>query len=110
MTDREATARRYYRSLDQHDYAALESLLTPSFTHRRPDRTIDGRGQFVRFMRENRPQSDTAHPIDAVFTDGDSLAVEGRLLGNDDERIVSFVDVMVFEDDRIGEVRTYTTS
>jgi ketosteroid isomerase-like protein len=109
MADREATARRYYRSLDDHDYATLRSLLTAGFVHDRPDRTIDGRDRFVRFMREERPQADTTHPIDAVYIDDDSVAVEGRLLRSDGERIVSFVDVMAFEGDRIDEIRTYTS-
>jgi ketosteroid isomerase-like protein len=107
MADREATARTYYRSLDEHDYERLRSILTEGFVHDRPDRTIEGRDRFVRFMRDERPQNDTTHPIDVVYDGGDDLAVEGRLLAGDGSRITSFVDVFSFEGSRISSVRTY---
>lgn len=108
MTDREATARRYYRSLDEHDYDRLAAVLTESFVHERPDRTLEGRERFVQFMREERPQTDTSHPLDAVYVDGDRLAIEGRLLASDGSQIAGFVDVFAFADGRIDAVRTYT--
>ncbi|QCC51012.1 nuclear transport factor 2 family protein [Halapricum salinum] len=109
MDERAATARTYYRSLDEHDYETLESILTPDFVHRRPDMTIDGRAEFVQFMREERPQSDTSHPIDAIYEQADGLAVEGRLLSAGGKQITAFVDVMTFAEGDISAITTYTT-
>jgi ketosteroid isomerase-like protein len=109
MDERVSAARSYYRSLDEHDYETLRSVLTPAFVHRRPDMTIDGREEFVHFMREERPQSDTSHPIDVVYESGGAIAVEGRLLSADGSRITAFVDIHDFEDGRINEITTYTT-
>lgn len=109
MTERERKARAYYAALDGDDYERLAGLLAPSFAHYRPDRTIEGREQFVRFMREERPVRDTSHPLDAVYADGDGgVAVRGRLLDPDGDRIVSFVDVFSFADAGIDSVHTYT--
>lgn len=108
MDDRASTARSYYRSLDGHDYETLRSVLSPEFVHRRPDMTIDGRAEFVQFMREERPQTDTSHPIDAIYESGDALAVEGRLLSPEGNRITRFVDVLSFDGKRIESITTYT--
>ncbi|MFB6152582.1 MAG: nuclear transport factor 2 family protein [Haloarculaceae archaeon] len=112
MTDaaRERT-RAYYRALDEHDYESLWSLLTPGFVHDRPDRTLDGRDRFVRFMRQERPQRDTSHPVDQVYVaDGGAgdVAVRGRLLDDDGGQIAAFVDVFTLDDGRIDRVDTYT--
>jgi len=109
MDERAATARTYYRSLDEHDYETLAAILRPEFVHRRPDMTIDGRAEFVQFMREERPQTDTRHPIDAIYEHADGLAVEGRLLSSEGSRITAFVDVMTFDGGEIAEITTYTT-
>ena len=101
-------ARAYYRALDEDDYDLLAALLDAAFVHDRPDRTIEGRQRFVRFMREERPQTDTTHPVDAVFTDDETVAVRGRLLDADGERIVGFVDVFEFTAGRIARIETYT--
>jgi len=103
-------ASAYYRAIDGDDYDLLAALLTESFVHQRPDRTIEGRERFVRFMREERPQTDTSHPIDGVYGHGDEdgVAVRGRLLDGDSERIVGFVDVFTFATGRIDRVDTYT--
>ncbi|MDS0260393.1 nuclear transport factor 2 family protein [Haloarcula sp. S1CR25-12] len=101
-------ARAYYRALDEGDYELLSTLLAGGFRHDRPDRTIEGRERFVRFMREERPQTDTTHPVDAVYRDDDGVAVRGRLLDADGERIVGFVDVFEFAAERIERVETYT--
>ncbi|WP_262179403.1 nuclear transport factor 2 family protein [Haloarcula laminariae] len=118
-----AQARAYYRALDEADYDLLAALLAEEFVHDRPDRTIEGRERFVRFMREERPQTDTTHPIDAVFEaegagrgpgdhsdrrpDG-TVAVRGRLLDADGVPIVGFVDVFAFAAGGIRRVETYT--
>jgi ketosteroid isomerase-like protein len=118
-------ARAYYRALDEGDYELLAALLADGFVHDRPDRTTEGRERFVRFMREERPQTDTTHPVDTVFeadgseqssglrpssdqqSDG-SVAVRGRLLDADGTQIVAFVDVFEFSDGRITRIETYT--
>ncbi|MBX0322673.1 nuclear transport factor 2 family protein [Halomicroarcula sp. F13] len=114
MTDADETpadhARAYYLALDEGDYDLLTRLLAPEFVHDRPDRTIEGRERFVRFMREERPQTDTSHPIDGLFRrpDGDGVAVRGRLLDADGDPIARFVDVFQFDDGRIERIETYT--
>ncbi|WP_348607170.1 nuclear transport factor 2 family protein [Halobaculum rarum] len=124
----EATARAYYSAIDAADYDALADLLAPKFVHERPDRTLSGREAFVRFMREERPRTDTEHRIGAVYAesgagddipgeglddagggdpDGDAagdavvdeVAVRGRLLGDDGEELFGFVDVFRFASD-----------
>ena len=118
-------ARAYYRALDTGDYDLLAALLAEGFVHDRPDRTIEGRERFVRFMREERPQTDTTHPVDTVFEaeggaasderrassgqrpDG-AVAVRGRLLDADGDRIARFVDVFEFTAGYIDRVETYT--
>jgi len=112
-------AREYYRALDDHDYEALAALLAPAFVHDRPDMTLEGRERFVRFMREERPQKDTRHPIDGVFAapgggvesggeDAGDVAVRGRLLAADGEPITAFVDVFTFDGDDVTRVDTFT--
>ncbi|EMA09407.1 SnoaL-like domain-containing protein [Haloarcula vallismortis] len=114
--------RAYYDAIDGDDYDRLASLLAPSFAHDRPDRTIEGRGQFVQFMREERPQTDTTHPLDGLYCRQEDSAVDpahddtataeviarGRLLDADGERIVGFVDVFTFAGDDIERIETYT--
>lgn len=113
--ERTEAARAYYRALDDHDYDLLADLLAPDFRHERPDLTLDGRDRFVRFMREERPQTDTSHPVDGVFereantgeqTGG--VAVQGRLLAADGSLITSFVDVFFFDGATIRRIETYT--
>jgi ketosteroid isomerase-like protein len=107
---RQASARAYYRALDDGDYDLLGDLLDPEFVHERPDVTIQPRERFVRFMREERPMTDTSHPIDAVYTqaEGREVAVRGRLLGPDGDRLTRFVDVFSFDGGKIVQVRTFT--
>lgn len=104
-----AAARAYYEALDEHDYARLEALLADEFVQDRPDLTLEGCDRFVTFMREERPNSETTHAVDRIFTeDAGDVAVEGRLLDADGDRITAFVDVFSFEDSVIRELRTYT--
>jgi len=118
MTDlpagRVARARAYYRALDGGDYDLLAALLAPGFVHERPDRTLEGADRFVRFMREDRPRTDTAHPVDAVYeraerADGTpEVAVRGRLVADDGTVMTGFLDVFTFDgDDRVSRLRTY---
>ena len=99
-----ATVRRYYESLDAHDYGTLSSVLDPGFIHYRPDRTFEGRERFVQFMREERPMTDTTHELLGVFTSVDEqsvsstaqVAVRGRLLDSANDVVFGFVDVHEF--------------
>jgi ketosteroid isomerase-like protein len=119
--DPAALARAYYRALDGHDYDLLTELLAPSFVHERPDRTLDGRERFVRFMRDERPQTETSHPIDGIYrpapaSDGGELAgeattgvvVRGRLLAADGSQITGFVDVFSVADGQLHRLETFT--
>lgn len=102
-------ARAYYRAIDDDDYELLEAILAPEFVHSRPDRTIQGREPFVRFMRSERPQTDTTHPVQGVYrADDGSVAVRGQLLDADGDPIVGFVDVFEFGDGAIQRIETYT--
>jgi len=102
--------REYYDALDRQRYDRLASLLVPGFVHVRPEMTLDGRERFVRFMREERPASETTHPIERIYRtpDATELAVRGRLLTESGEPITGFVDVFRFDADRISRIRTYT--
>lgn len=103
-----AAVRRYYDALDTHDYDELESLLVPSFVQRRPDRTFENREAFVRFMREERPTTDTRHDLVDVFAAGDRVVAQGRLLDGQDDPIFEFADVFRFENELIARLDTYT--
>jgi ketosteroid isomerase-like protein len=120
MTDGADRARAYYRALDEADYGRLADLLAAGFVHERPDRTIDGRDRFVEFMREERPQKDTSHRVEAMFetrggvggdTDddhGERVAAQGRLLAADGSAITGFVDVFAIGETGIERIETYT--
>ena len=102
-----ALVRRYYDALDRHEYDALEDVLSPEFVQHRPDRTFEDREQFVRFMREERPNPDTSHDLETVVADGDHVAVNGRVL-NDGTVLLEFADVFVLENERITRLETYS--
>lgn len=104
----EALVRAYYECLDSHDYERLAELLTEEFVHDRPEMTLSGRAEFVAFMRDDRPRTDTTHPIDTVYraANGTGLAAKGRLVG-DEEMITGFVDLFVLADGRIDRIETY---
>ncbi|WP_247729984.1 nuclear transport factor 2 family protein [Halovivax limisalsi] len=108
VADSVALARRYYDALDAREYGELEALLAPSFVQRRPDRTFEGRDAFVRFMREDRPMTDTRHDLLDVFGADDRVTGRGRLLDADGEPVVEFADVFRFEHGRITRLDTYT--
>ncbi|MFB6106687.1 MAG: nuclear transport factor 2 family protein [Halobacteriaceae archaeon] len=108
--DRAGLARRYYRALDDGEYGTLRSLLADDFRQERGDRTLDGADRFVRFMRDQRPETDTSHDVDAVYEGGDGVAVEGRLRHADGSPWFAFVDVFTVADGRLESLRTYTRS
>jgi ketosteroid isomerase-like protein len=109
MAERAETARTYYRSIDDGEYDRLGAILAPGFVHDRPDRTLSGADEFVQFMREGRPMTDTTHAVDALYAGhgDDELAVRGRLL-RDGEDLFGFVDVFAFEGVEVTRLRTYT--
>jgi len=110
--DPEALAREYYRAIDAGDYDALAAVLHPEFVQERGDRTLEGREAFVRFMREERPVTDTTHDVDAVYKGPGGVAVRGRLLRDDGSTWFGFCDV--FDVDvgtgRLTGLRTFTRS
>mgnify|MGYP000176888797 CR=1 FL=1 len=122
MTDGAERARDYYRALDEGDYERLADLLAPGFVHDRPDMRLEGCDRFVEFMREERPQKDTSHRVDAVFearggvdaggsADDDPserVAVQGRLLAADESVITGYVDVFSLVGAGIERIDTYT--
>ena len=107
--DPAALAREYYRAIDEDAYEMLEDILAEGFVHVRPDRTIEGRKQFVTFMRDERPVTDTEHHTEAVYVseDGD-VAAEGRLLRSDGSVWFRYVDAFDVENGRVTAIRTYT--
>ena len=127
--DRRDAAMAYYGAIDAGDYDRLRTLLAPDFVQHRPDRTFDDRESFVRFMREERPRTDTEHVVDAVGVGGETteasrnggemsetprhgdavaVFVEGRLRGADGTDLFGFVDVHRVSDAGIESLTTYT--
>jgi len=105
--DRVEAARGYYEALDGHDYDALAGLLAPDFVHDRPDRTLEDRERFVRFMRDERPTPETTHTLAAVAAGDGEVLARGRLLDGD-AVLVRFCDAFEFDGGRIARITTYT--
>lgn len=108
----ETTVREYYEAIDAKDFERFADLLAPDVVHDRPDRTIEGKGTLVGFMRDDRPDKDTSHEIVAVCggdgTEGSRVVAEGQLLDADGETMFRFADSFEIEDGEIAEIRTYT--
>ena len=102
-----ALVRRYYDALDEHDYEALEAVLSPEFTQHRPDRTFENRDTFIEFMREGRPNPDTRHELESVITTGDRAAVRGRVTDGG-TTLFEFADFFEVQADRIRHLETYS--
>lgn len=112
-----ARVRRYYRTIDQGAYDALADLLASDFVQVRTDRTLEGRAAFLRFMREDRPATDTTHEIDAIYRDprgepsaessADEVAVRGRLRRADGSIWFGYVDVFWVTGPRLSRLVTY---
>ncbi|MFD1562985.1 nuclear transport factor 2 family protein [Haloarchaeobius amylolyticus] len=105
--DGRALVRRYYDALDEHDYAALEAVLLPTFSQRRPDRTFEDRDAFVAFMRDGRPNPDTSHDVESMVVGDDRVAVRGRVT-SDGTTLFEFADFFELEDGRISRLETYS--
>lgn len=107
---------RYYEAIDATDADGLAAVLAPDFRQDRPDRTIEGRDQFVEFMMEERPRTDTVHAVDTLFLPevgnddarGREVAAHGRLFGEDGEELFAFVDLFTVEDGQVVNLRTFT--
>ncbi|WP_254761453.1 nuclear transport factor 2 family protein [Natrinema marinum] len=105
--DSAALVRRYYDALDDHDYDALEDVLAPAFSQRRPDRTFEDRDAFVAFMRDERPNPDTSHHLESVVTADERVAVRGRVTEGG-TTLFEFADFFELGDGRIGRLETYS--
>ena len=105
-----AAARAYYRALDEHDYDALAALLAPGFVHDRPDLILEGRGRFVAFMRDERPDTETSHELTNLYEAETGVAAEGTLRRASGDMMFSFVDTFRFDGDVVRAVTTYTHS
>lgn len=101
-------ARKYYRAIDEDDYDALAGILADRFVHHRSDRTLDSQEAFVHFMREVRPETNTTHEVETVYSGPGGVAVRGRLRRADGSEWFKFVDVFAIEDGRLSELTTYT--
>jgi ketosteroid isomerase-like protein len=108
-TEPEACVRAYYRALDEDEYDLLAALLRPDVVHDRPDMTLEGRERFVTFMREERPMTETSHPLDAIYTQtgGTAFAARGRLVAPDESELTAFIDVFSFEGHAIARIETF---
>jgi ketosteroid isomerase-like protein len=106
--DAVALVERYYDALDAHDYAAFGEILASDFVQQRPDRRFESRDAFVRFMRDERPNKETAHELERVIDGGDGgVAVRGRVR-DDDAVLFEFADFFRLDDARIARLDTYS--
>lgn len=105
--DGRVLVRQYYDALDEHDYDALEAILSPAFSQRRPDRTFESREAFVDFMRDERPTPDTSHDLTSIVVGDDRVAVRGRVT-DDGTTLFEFADFFELEGGRIGRLETYS--
>ncbi|WP_436902305.1 nuclear transport factor 2 family protein [Halovenus halobia] len=108
MTDGEKLARAYYDCLDSGEYDRLAELLAPGFVQKRPDKRFGSREEFIEFMRDQRPRTDTTHPLDRIYQTpaGSELAVKGRLVA-DGETLTGFVDLFTLRDGQVERIETY---
>lgn len=106
--DRRDVVTGYYDAIDAGAYDRLAAFLAPEFVHRRPDRTLDGREQFVTFMRKDRPRTDTEHVLDEVVVGDETVFARGRLRAADGGDLFGFVDAFRVADGRIESLTTYT--
>ncbi|WP_222917976.1 nuclear transport factor 2 family protein [Natrinema sp. SYSU A 869] len=105
--DAAALVRRYYDAIDDHDYDALETVLSPEFVQNRPDRTFEDRNAFVGFMRDERPNLDTSHELESVIAEGGHVAVRGRVI-EEATVLFEFADFFEIEDGQVVRLETYS--
>jgi ketosteroid isomerase-like protein len=106
--DATALARAYYRAIDAGADDDLAEVLSADFVHERPDRTIEGREAFVQFMREQRPDPNTDHEVEAIYDGATGVAVQGRVRRADGTPWFEFVDVFSTAAGTLTRLRTYT--
>jgi len=111
----EDTVHEYYDTIDEKRYDDLSDILDPEVVHYRPSGTLEGREEFVEFMRDERPMEETTHKVDGFYgtgpkvADGTEVVAFGRVVSDeDDETLFDFLDLFVFEDNAIKKIRTYT--
>ncbi|MDH5019159.1 nuclear transport factor 2 family protein [Halobacterium rubrum] len=106
--DDDAPVQAYYDAIDDGDYDALREVLADDFTQERPDMVHESPGDFVAFMRDDRPRDDTRHVLDGVYDGPDGgVAARGRLVAPEGP-MFAFVDVFeTTPDGRISRLRTY---
>lgn len=108
-TDRKKIVKTYYRAIDAGEYERLREVLAPDFVQERGDRTFEDREAFIRFMAEDRPQTDTTHELERLYEGPGGIAAQGQLRRADGSLFFRFVDV--FEvDGRIERLVTYTAA
>jgi predicted SnoaL-like aldol condensation-catalyzing enzyme len=103
-------ARLYYTALDDHGYDVLWDLLQQDFVQYREDMTLDGRDEFVSFMRDGRPQTDTTHVIDRYIRskrDGE-IVVRGHLEDRNGDTLFVFLDRFRAREGKLTELKTFT--
>ena len=105
-------ARQYYTAIDEHGYEMLRDILDPEFVQHRGDMTLDGREEFVSFMRDDRPQKDTTHVIDRYIQSksDDEIVVRGHLEDSAGDEMFVFLDRFRTRDGKIAELKTFTRS
>ncbi|WP_410766459.1 nuclear transport factor 2 family protein [Haloferax sp. DFSO60] len=100
-------ARRYYDAIDDKRYDDLRDVLAPEFVQYRGDMTLDGRDEFVSFMRDDRPNKETSHVLDEIEAESDDkVVVEGRLLDSTGETMFGFLDRFQVRGGRLTELKT----
>jgi len=109
------TAHEYYEAIDGKRFDELGDMLDSEVVHYRPGGTLEGRQEFVEFMRDERPTKKTTHKVDGFYgtgpkvADGREAVATGRVVSDEDgETLFDFLDIFVFEGDKIKEIRTYT--
>ncbi|ELZ96540.1 hypothetical protein C440_05313 [Haloferax mucosum ATCC BAA-1512] len=103
-------ARQYYTAIDHDGYDMLRNLLDPDFVQQREDMRLDGREEFVSFMRDDRPQKDTRHVIDRYIQSksDDEIVVRGHLEDSNGGAIFVFLDRFRARDGKLAELKTFT--
>jgi uncharacterized protein len=107
-----ADLRSYYEYVDDEAYDALFALFAEEVVYHRPGQEpIEGKGEFERFYRDERPIEAGTHEVDAIYADGDTAVARGRFTGvlEGEEVAFGFADVHRFDGEGlITERWTYT--